>query len=125
MKYRLLNFVVCPKCKHYPLRLRELYVEVLDREVSLPACEEYCGYKSTFVRGLTESPPCKECLRHEIVDGYLLCENCNEWYPIIGSIVIMHYGDLRPMKAISEFVNKYRDRLPDYVVRSFSNRLPP
>ena len=119
MKYRLLNFLICPKCGSYPLRLHILKEEIIDRDIELPPCDLYCGYRDTYIKELSGKPPCKECLKHEIIDGYLTCDKCGEWYPIIDSIVIMHLEDLRPKKVIEEFIDKYRDRLPKNIIKKW------
>ncbi len=59
---------------------------------------------------------CSKCIKYEIIDGYLKCSKCGEWYPIINGIVIMHIGDMRPKKVIKKFIEKYRDRIPNELV---------
>lgn len=116
MKYRLLNFLICPKCKSFPLKLQILREEVIARDVNLPPCDLYCGYRNKYIKDMSGEPPCRECLRHEVIDGYLRCEKCGEWYPIIDSVVIMHLEELRPRKVIDRFIKKYRDRLPEDII---------
>ena len=120
MKYRLLNFLICPRCKSYPLKLYILKEEIIDRDVELPPCDLFCGYKDKYTKDIENTPPCKECLKHEIIDGYLRCEKCGEWYPIIDSIVIMHLDKLRPKKVIDEFIEKYRDQLPEDIIKKWN-----
>jgi uncharacterized protein len=52
-----------------------------------------------------------------IVDGALVCTECNRYYPIIEEIPIMLPDDLRNKNEDLEFLGKYRDRLPDKIVK--------
>ena len=117
MKYRLINFLVCPKCKSYPLKLIVFKEKIYkNREFKLKPCDLYCAYKGKYVKDLSEKYPCEKCIKHEIIDGYLYCEKCGEWYPIINGIVIMHIGELRPKKIIKEFIDRYRDIIPKELI---------
>lgn len=117
MKYRLLNFLICPKCKSFPLKLVVFKEEVYpERKFKLKICDLYCGYKGRYIKDMEENYPCDECIKHEIIDGYLLCEKCGEWYPIINGIVIMHLGDLRPKNIIRKFIEQYRDKIPQELI---------
>ncbi len=116
MKYRLLNYILCPKCKNFPFQLTILKRVELDREANLPRCDLYCGYKEDYVRNIGD-PPCQECIRYEIIDGYLTCSKCGETYPVIDSITVLQLEFLKPKKAIANFINKYRDRMPEAVYR--------
>jgi len=117
MKYRLINFLICPECKSFPLKLTifkdEYYKERIFR---LKPCDLYCGYEENYINNI-DKPPCEECIKHEIIDGYLFCEKCGEWYPIIDGIVIMHIGDLRPKNIIKKFVEKYKDKIPEDLIK--------
>jgi|Deesub1362A_J573_1020465.scaffolds.fasta_scaffold00008_23 uncharacterized protein YbaR (Trm112 family) len=119
MKYRLLNFLICPRCKEYPLKLHIIEEKVFDRDVEIPPCDQYCGYKETMVAKLGSEPPCRECMKHEVIDGYLTCGKCGEWYPIIDMIVVMHLDKLRPKKPIEKFIEKHRDKLPNEIIEKW------
>ena len=118
MKYRLINFLICPACKSYPLTLYKFKVEFFpNREFKLKPCDLYCGFTNEYVRDLNDSGfKCEECIKYEVIDGYLRCKKCGEWYPIINGIVIMHLGELRPKKVIKEFIEKYRDKIPEDIL---------
>ena len=123
MKYKLLNFLICPRCKSFPLELVVFKAEYRDRDVNLSPCDTYCGYKKSYIKDMNEMPECKECLKYEIIDGYLRCNKCGEWYPIIDGIVIMLLDDLRPKKVIDDFIKKYKDRLPKDIISSWNKSI--
>ena len=114
MKYRLLNYIICPKCKTFPLKLTILKRIEINRSADLPPCDLYCGYKEDYIEKIGEAP-CKECIRYEVIDGYLTCTKCGDTYPIIDSITILQLKFLKPRKAINEFINKYKEKLPEEV----------
>ena len=118
MKYRLLNFLICPRCKEFPLKLNVLEEKIFDRKVDLPPCDLYCGYKNSMIKDISK-PPCKECMKHEIIDAYLICKKCGEWYPIVDTIVIMHLNKLKPKKVIDDFIEKHHENLPEEIIEKW------
>ncbi len=117
VKYRLANYLMCPICKTYPLELtifKEVVVE--DRDIQVNPCDYYCAYLDKREAEIVD-PPCRECMKHEIIDGYYRCGSCGEWYPIIDKIAIMHHGEYRPKKAIREFIERYRDKIPSELIQ--------
>ena len=57
-------------------------------------------------------------LREEvIVSGVLLCDKCGRYYPITDEIPVMLPDALRNKKEDLAFLEKWKDRLPDKVVR--------
>jgi len=117
VKYRLTNYLICPECRHTPLSLNVIEKTYhKNRDIDVKPCDFYCAYLDKR-EGDIENPPCRECMKYEVVYGYFLCSKCGEWYPIIDKIAIMHRGKYRPRKAIIEFIEKYRDMIPDNLVR--------
>jgi uncharacterized protein len=53
-----------------------------------------------------------------IVDGALFCSECGRYYPIVDEIPIMLPDDLRNRNEDLEFLSKYRDRLPEKIVKT-------
>jgi uncharacterized protein len=51
-----------------------------------------------------------------IVDGALLCSECNRFYPIIDEIPVMLPDDLRNKNEDVAFLKRWSDRLPKEVV---------
>ncbi len=114
MKYRLLDLLACPMCKHFPLQLLVFSERKYKREVTIektPVCEELCGYRKVKIKDLKDAP-CKECLQLEVVTGILICEKCNRWYPIIDEIPRMLPDDLRDSKEDLGFLKKYSNLIP-------------
>ena len=122
VKYRLSNYLICPACKDFPLKLHILEVkEYPDRDIKVKPCDEYCSYLN--LRGdEIKDPPCSECMKKEIVYGFYTCNKCDMWYPIVESIAIMHLGEYRPKKVIKKFIERFRDRIPEkYIEREFTS----
>lgn len=53
-----------------------------------------------------------------VVDGALVCTDCNRYYPIIDEIPVMLPDDLRNRNEDIEFLTKFKDRLPDKIVKT-------
>jgi uncharacterized protein YbaR (Trm112 family) len=53
-----------------------------------------------------------------VVDGALLCEACDRFYPIVDEIPVMLPDDLRSTKEDTEFLTKWKDRLPKETLAS-------
>ncbi len=51
-----------------------------------------------------------------IVDGALVCTECNRYYPITDEIPVMLPDDLRNKNEDLDFLMKNRDRLPEKIV---------
>ncbi|HIE37223.1 TPA: Trm112 family protein [Candidatus Geothermarchaeota archaeon] len=122
VKYRLSNYLICPACRKFPLKLNILKIEEYpDRDIRVKPCDEYCSYKDLRRDNIVD-PPCNECMKKEIVDGYYVCTECGGWYPIIDSIAIMHIGEYRPKKIIRRFIEKYREDIPiEYIEKEFTS----
>jgi len=52
-----------------------------------------------------------------IVDGALSCTQCGRYYPIIDEIPVMLPDELRNKNEDLDFLMKYRDRLPEKIVK--------
>jgi len=52
-----------------------------------------------------------------IVDGVLVCSECNRYYPIIDEIPVMLPDDLRNKTEDLDFLTKYKDKLPEKIVK--------
>ncbi len=53
-----------------------------------------------------------------IVDGVLLCDKCKRFYPIIDEIPVMLPDELRDRKEDTDFLRRWKERLPSEVVQS-------
>ncbi|MDH2900519.1 MAG: Trm112 family protein [archaeon] len=52
-----------------------------------------------------------------IVDGALVCTQCGRYYPIIDEIPVMLPDELRNKNEDLDFLVKYREKLPDKIVK--------
>jgi uncharacterized protein len=52
-----------------------------------------------------------------IVDGALFCTECNRFYPITDEIPVMLPDDLRNKSEDIDFLTKFREKLPEKIVR--------
>lgn len=90
MKYRMLDVLVCPKCRK-DLSLKNEKVEkalssVGEGLIRKQHCELFCGYHSMPVKEAGEALDCVECFRKEITGGFLYCSSCSAQYSIINKI---------------------------------------
>jgi uncharacterized protein YbaR (Trm112 family) len=52
-----------------------------------------------------------------IVDGALFCTQCNRYYPISDEIPVMLPDELRNKNEDLNFLVKFRDKLPEKIVK--------
>ena len=53
-----------------------------------------------------------------VSEGVLVCSKCSRFFPIIEEIPIMLPDELRDKKLEIEFLKKYKDRLPEKILKS-------
>lgn len=114
-----MDLLACPMCKKFPLRLFIFSKNTVQREINetKPLCEIYCSYKDRQVSEL-QNPPCEECIKYEIVEGLLYCDNCRRWYPIIDEIPRMLPDNLRRKEEELKFLARHKDELPKDIVEN-------
>jgi len=122
MKYRLMDILACPYDKSFPLRLivfsERRYEHRQVKFKKVPACELYCGLKRKSVEELSPGEvDCEDCIKLEVVDGVLICERCKRWFPIRDEIPILLPDELRKRDEDLKFMQKYKDRFPEDVLR--------
>jgi len=117
LKYRLMDLLACPICKKFPLKLFIFSKNAVDRNINeqKPLCELYCSYMDKKVSEI-QNPPCEECIRYEIVEGLLYCDNCKRWYPIIDEIPRMLPDNLRRKEDELKFLSKHKHELPKVII---------
>lgn len=114
MYYSALDLLACPRCKHHPLKLYVIEEAEVGEAVEpqrYPVCTRYCGYRGVYVEELDE-PPCRECIRREVVAGILVCPSCGAWYPISRGIPVMLVEEKLRRKPVQMFLEKYGDKIP-------------
>jgi uncharacterized protein len=52
-----------------------------------------------------------------IVDGAMYCTDCTRFFPIIDEIPVMLPDDLRKGNEDIDFLTKFRDKLPEKIVK--------
>jgi len=108
MKYKLVDILACPECKNYPLELHvKESTEPNDSNNSLkkPECELFCSYLNREVKDIGEAP-CDRCGSIKIKEGYLVCNKCNRWYPIIDDIPELLPDYMREAKRENNIASK-------------------
>jgi len=53
-----------------------------------------------------------------VLEGVLVCTKCSRFYPIIEEIPIMLPDELRDKKLEIDFLKKYKENLPEKVVKN-------
>ena len=118
MKYRLLNYLVCPDCGgdlkisvFKENRARDAYTGKVKR------CEEVCAFKAHSDGTSSKGVECGACYSFEIEAGLLSCK-CNNIYPIADGIARMlpdafhdlggfieAYGGFLPLGKVESSIN--------------------
>ncbi|MEM1538645.1 MAG: Trm112 family protein [Candidatus Nezhaarchaeales archaeon] len=116
MKYRLLDLLACPICKTFPLEFLVFQENVYppSTRVRVKTCEEYCGLLKRWVKD--GRGDCNVCFTKEVAEGILICTKCGRWYPIMEEIPRMLPDELREAKEDLEFLKKYKDKTPKWVL---------
>jgi uncharacterized protein YbaR (Trm112 family) len=89
LKKSMIDILACPVDKHYPLELFELDVLAQDNQID-------------------------EAIINE---GLLFCNECLRYYPIIDEIPIMLPDELRERQTDINFLQKWKNKIPDKVIR--------
>lgn len=72
------------------------------------ACPEDKTYPLELLEFETEGSTIKQ--------GVMLCKSCGRYYPIIDEIAVMLPDELRSRKEDLEFLQKWRERVPESVL---------
>lgn len=84
----MLDILACPIDKYYPLELFELNVRRQDSDKDMV-----------------------------ISEGILFCAKCFRFFPIVDEIPIMLPDELRERQSEIEFLQKWRNEIPDKVIK--------
>lgn len=138
MKLRLLDVLVCPDNKEWPLKVhifeeREIEKPFLPKEdiTTKVVCSFYCPKKQVKLTKKTKKEEiivtkdaskikyetdCKECLSSEIIAGLIECPSCKIFYPIIDEIPMMLKKDLRNEDIEKQFTEKWSEKIKEIKV---------
>jgi len=108
MKYRLLDYVVCPDCGE-ELKLKVFKEERVENVVigDVKNCNHSCALKQCVKEEQNNGIDCNECCRLEIKEGVLECKN-GHIFPIAD-----HIPRMLPdaFYALNDFLEKYKHHL--------------
>lgn len=109
MKYRLLDFLLCPDCGE------ELILKVFKEEcveysspVVTKSCEHSCSFKDCLKKEVGNGIDCSHCCQIEIKEGVLKCEH-GHIFPIVDYIPRMLPD---AFYALNSFLEEYKHLLP-------------
>lgn len=92
----MIDILACPIDKSYPLKLIEIEIE----------------NKSNNDKHEKE-----EMKEYTVVkEGILYCDKCFRFYPIKEEIPILLPDDLREKDKDLEFLNKWKEKIPEYIL---------
>lgn len=109
MKYKLLDYLICPDCGG-ALEIRVFQEERVDQFIDegVKACHHGCALKQKVRAKQNDDMDCQECFRFEIKEGVLVCEH-EHTFPIVDCIPRMLPD---AFVGLNGFVNKYKHLLP-------------
>ncbi len=135
MKLRLLDILVCPENKEWPLRIhifeeREIEKPYLPKKdkITNVVCSFYCPKKQLKLTQTIEKDEiiaskdaskidyqtdCKECISSEIVAGLIECPSCKFFYPINDEIPMILKKEFRNEDIEREFTEKWADKIKE------------
>jgi uncharacterized protein YbaR (Trm112 family) len=124
----MLDILACPMDKNYPLDLIELHVKELENDNLRESNFKFPNdEKKTIKNNLTVNQEINN-IRAEvnkdkdkvivIIEGILYCRKCLRFYPIIDEIPIMLPDELREKKKDLEFLNKWKNNIPQKILKN-------
>jgi uncharacterized protein YbaR (Trm112 family) len=120
MRYRLMDILICPVCKNYPLELHVFEkVEQTPCEEPKETCEMFCSYNNIKSSDKDKNlllGDCKKCLAAKIKWGMILCTNCGRWFPISEEIPVMLPDDLRKVDEDTNFLKMFEKFIPSETI---------
>ncbi|MGC9778743.1 MAG: Trm112 family protein [Candidatus Heimdallarchaeota archaeon] len=138
MKLRLLDILVCPLDKEWPLKVHIFEDRNIDDpkipkkdEETKVVCRFYCVKKDIQIidesndqnkvtedaKKINYDSDCKECLSKEIVAGMIMCPKCSTLYPIIDEIPLMLKAELRNEDIEKQFSEKWSDKIKELMTK--------
>ena len=82
MKYLYGDFIRCPRCRKNTLFVHPFKVEKQESlKTTARICQHYCRYYGTNAEKISVET-CNKCIKLEIVEGEMVCNNCGTMYKI-------------------------------------------
>ncbi len=119
------ELLACPACGNtrliiYPFKEKEAGLPGSPEKVK---CRRWCYLYDRPAATVPLKSCVSTCMYREVEEGVIVCPVCGRWYPITEGIVVMLDDKYRDDKKYLEFIEKYRDRLPEWVARHM--KIPP
>lgn len=119
----MLDILACPMDKNYPLDLIELQVKEFENDI-LRESDFLNDDKTSKKNNLVINQ--ENDIRGEgtkdkiiiIIEGILYCKKCLRFYPIIDEIPIMLPDELREKEKDLEFLNKWKNNIPQKILNN-------
>ncbi len=119
----MLDILACPMDKNYPLDLIELQVKEFEND-NLRERDFLNDDKTSKKNNLVINH--ENDIRGErtkdkiiiIIEGILYCKKCLRFYPIIDEIPIMLPDELREKETDLEFLNKWKNNIPQKILNN-------
>lgn len=120
----MLDILACPIDKNYPLDLIELHVKEFEndnlRESNFLDDDDKNSKNNNLVIN-QENDITGELTKDKIIviiEGILYCKKCLRFYPIIDEIPIMLPDELREKEKDLEFLNKWKNNIPQKILNN-------
>ena len=110
MEYNLIELIACPMCKNTSFSLTTISRRDTASHELRPVTRK--SGKETY--NITTG----ENHYRDIIDGVLLCDSCDRWYPIVNSVYVLLPDIFRDEKVNMEFLIKYKTQLPETIVNN-------
>lgn len=109
MKYRLMDFLVCPDCSEAVTLTTFKEEQIADAgNPAVKKCKHFCAFQNGVSHDGTHDGDCRTCYLHEIQSGVIVCKNGHP-FPIVDYIPRMlpdaFYG-------LDSFIEEYKHLLP-------------
>lgn len=123
MKFRLLDLLICPNCRHTlqcDVYHKSIITNIKERKTyEKPLCKFWCWFKNVSPLG-NEKHSCRDCLTVEIIEGVLKC-SCGKSYPIVDGIPRILPSSLEPVEKRTAKKFGYEwTKFSDYEVDNFA-----
>jgi uncharacterized protein YbaR (Trm112 family) len=122
----MIDILACPLDKNYPLELIELQIKEFENRTIrddnvLKSDKNKNIKKNNHLNHQYNDINSKEELKDKviiIIEGILFCKKCLRFYPIVDEIPIMLPDELREKEKDIEFLNKWKNNIPEYILKN-------